>query len=137
MGAEIPTVTTHPDGTKCIWMDDNWFVPVAAGEVYTCEQFHPERSEVDQVKLIAAVNYGLYKSAEIDVDTAEKTVRMLKQLAWDEGYRFGRIMQFDADWYDRPKWARHNSRNSLLENLDHSMGRNHDNPYRKVNPNEL
>jgi hypothetical protein len=33
---------THPDGTKCIWLDGEWFVPQdAGGEGYTCPQEHP------------------------------------------------------------------------------------------------
>lgn len=50
--------------------------------------------------------------------------------AWQEGYKFGRLMQFDADWVNAPKWPRHNSRKSLERNLEAFEGmNNHDNPY--------
>ena len=50
--------------------------------------------------------------------------------AWDEGYRFGRLQQFDADHISAPKWPTHNGRASLARNLDYAMGSCHDNPYR-------
>ena len=35
-------MVTHTDGSKCIWLDGEWFVPLdAGGEGYTCPQEHP------------------------------------------------------------------------------------------------
>ena len=36
------TMITHTDGTKCIWLDGEFFVPLdAGGEGYACPKEHP------------------------------------------------------------------------------------------------
>lgn len=52
--------------------------------------------------------------------------------AWDEGYRFGRLMQFDADYAAADRSIRRNHRVSLVAALDSAerTKSNHDNPYR-------
>lgn len=71
------------------------------------------------------------EAARACLEVEERHTTDAKADAWDEGYRFGRLMQFDADWVDKPKWFRHNSRKSLVANLDSAeRGKsNHDNPY--------
>jgi hypothetical protein len=84
-----------------------------------------ERLREDAEQLRDAYGMAFDRAAD-----AEAKVRAVEARAWDEGYRFGRLMQFDADWQDKPKWPTHNSRQSLVSNLDRAAGSNHDNPYR-------